>query len=264
MKRQVAEGLKLGTLHPLAAALDAVYEAADIRRRDIEEGGKFSPSYKRAQIDAIETETAALVEKVRAEHLKSSIRPLDAEEGQLRAAQRDAANDPTAAFREARAARFAGLMSNALSADEVSRTWADVLLTDDADAISAAASAGLRRHADLIAEKKAIPAQHSALQAHSLAFETAVDEWARAHPSPARRLATIERERGNIEVAIGETAAFCARLFGAGSKGRIAPGLHEGPGFDRRPQRRQDDERDTRMRVGPGFDLLAGVTGIRR
>src|SRR6185503_20125700 len=154
---QIEEGLKLGALHPLAAEIAEVYEAADAKRREIEDGGRFSQAYKRSQIDAIEADTAAVIEKAKVDHRKRSTRPLDSEEGQIRAAQQSAANDPAAAFREARATRFRSLMANALDGDAVDRIWHDALLTNDVDAISGAASSGLKRLADRVAETKSIP-----------------------------------------------------------------------------------------------------------
>jgi hypothetical protein len=81
-------------------------------------------------------------------------------------------------------------------------------------------------------------------------IEARAQEWRRQHPSPAERLAQLEREQNNIATSIAESARFASQMYRL-RRSAGGPDLRPVPAVPR----------DTSLRIGPAFDLLTGGNG---
>jgi hypothetical protein len=76
-------------------------------------------------------------------------------------------------------------------------------------------------------------------------FKDRFERWLRANPTTPQRLAQIEREKKNITAGVDQSIAFALAMY------RLTPAAP-------RPAQRQQQTPapDSRMKIGPAFDLL--------
>jgi len=245
VREKIQAGVSAGYVREVPGLLDALDAhasmTAEVDDRPLIADEKTRQ--KAALVDALHPQ----IDEAVAAAIQQATRDLDREEGALRAALQDVDAEPKAMLRVTRAQMFASQASQALDASEVDGAFTGAELTADVEIVRATGLAARKRLADLSAPAlKHPPSVQDAARAAFLRFEARFADWVKAHPSPADRLAQIGRERYNVATAIAQSAVFAAKMYGVSQPP---------PKVERRPV---PSVPDSRIKEGPGFDLLTG------
>jgi hypothetical protein len=247
VREQVEARIHERTLHDVPGLLDVL--DAHVSALDAIDGQPLVEAEKAKRRAAAAVEFDAARQTVIAEAIHRATAEHDQREGRLRAAVKDAGTDPSAVFRQNRAAAFAQQATEALNASDVERVFENAVLTADAEAIRATGSAGRKRLADLADAVRHVPARHAAAQAALMAFSSRVEQWSTANPPAAQALESIARARHNVAAMIQQSADFMARLYRVGAPSPAPPSLKPVPAVVPRG----------RLVFGETFDMLDHV-----
>jgi hypothetical protein len=246
MKRQIAEGIAIGTLHQSAAAVSDILEAHDAQRDQIEKT-PWVESEKDRRRTALAEETRTKIDALVADTIRQAQRPLNDEEGRLRAAKTDA--DPNVV------ASIQVLQARAASAPDVAAAldvFEDAVFSSHGDVVRVVGATVLGRLRQLAEKDAGSPTSRAVAQ--FAALKDRFGRWTREHPTERERIQQIERERNHIATQILESTKFAMRLHGLNQP---KPSVALRPVPETPP---------TRIRTGPAFDdvLRGGVPSDAR